>query len=255
MKKIVLPLSAAFLFLLAAAGILPAAEDHTSYRSMTLPECNSCHEDSDVPPNHVVGWNVEHALLAQKEVKNCSTCHRQDFCNECHQGGGVDAKLHVANTRGTDYVPRSHRGGFIETHPFAALDAPRSCEKCHAERFCQDCHARFRPEELMFSSHRKGWSDLKTSPVGPAHSTFTEGMCQTCHPNSVLPAHEWSREHAREARRDLAACQSCHGEGDVCLKCHSAKSGLLVNPHPDNWNGIKSNLEKASGRRTCVRCH
>ncbi len=254
MKKTTILLGAVAL-LLSAAATLPAAEDHTSYRGLALPECNECHRESDVTPNHIAGWNTLHAFLAGKETRNCSTCHSQNFCEDCHYGGGADASLHASNNRGPDYKPRSHRSNFREIHPIAAADAPRSCEKCHDARFCSDCHAKFRPEELMFQSHRKGWSDLRTSSVGPAHSTFTPGMCQTCHPNSVLPAHEWSREHAREARRDLASCQSCHADGEVCLKCHSARTGLLVNPHPDNWGSIRGNLERASGRRTCVRCH
>ncbi|HEY3488744.1 MAG TPA: hypothetical protein VGK27_01335, partial [Candidatus Deferrimicrobiaceae bacterium] len=59
----------------------------------------------------------------------------------------------------------------------------------------------------------------------------------------------------REARRDLASCQACHADGDTCLKCHSSRTGLKINPHPDNWGSIQGKLNRAAGKRTCVKCH
>jgi len=236
------------------AALLFAAEDHTAYRTMKMAECAECHRDAGVVPNHGGGWNVDHRLAAVKSQANCTACHDQAFCQDCHFGGGIDPRLHVAN-RGADYKPRSHRTDFREVHPIAAFDNPASCSRCHPASFCSECHARFRPEDLQFSSHRRGWSDRPASPGGPKHSSFPPDSCQTCHPGSVLPSHEWSGSHAREARRNLAACQACHPDGDPCLKCHSARSGLRVNPHPDNWGSIKDRLNRAAGQRTCVKCH
>jgi hypothetical protein len=71
----------------------------------------------------------------------------------------------------------------------------------------------------------------------------------------VLPTHEWYPNHAREARKNLATCQACHPEGDVCLTCHSARTGLRVNPHPRDWDDIKDRLRDASDNRTCRKCH
>lgn len=253
MKKLLLMTLVASLAL--GATLLHAEEDHTAYRTMKIAECTDCHKQAGATPNHNVGWNREHALKASKSASKCETCHEQSFCLDCHQGGGIDADLHVSQGRSGNFKPKSHRTDFREIHPIAAMDSPRSCEKCHATKFCEACHSKFRPEELQFQSHRRGWSDLRTTPAGPRHETFTEAQCQTCHPNSVLPAHSWTREHAREARRDLASCQACHADGDTCLKCHSSRSGLKVNPHPDNWGSISGRLNKAAGKRTCVKCH
>lgn len=254
MNRRALLLAAAALLFLAEAP--RAAEDHRPYRSMVVPECNECHREADVTPNHLAGWNTEHARLAGRESNNCAMCHDQGYCADCHQGGAVDARLHVSNVRGADTVPRSHRSDFREIHPIAAMDGPRSCEKCHEARFCSDCHAKYRPEELQFESHRRQFGDIPVSAAGPRHALFPLSSCATCHPKgSALPSHEWGPGHAREAKRNLAACQSCHADGETCLKCHSARQGLVVKPHPDNWDSIKGNLERASGRRTCVRCH
>lgn len=253
MKKLLLMTLVASLAL--GATLLHAAEDHSAYRDMKVAECTECHRESKVTPNHLVGWNQEHALKASKAGANCSACHDQAFCLDCHKGGGITADLHLSQGRSLNYVPKSHRSDFREIHPILAMDSPRSCEKCHAPKFCQSCHDGFRPEELQFQSHRRQFSDLPLSAVGPNHSIFTEAQCQTCHPNSVLPTHRWSQSHAREARRDLASCQACHADGDTCLKCHSARSGLRVNPHPDDWGSISGKLNKAAGQRTCVKCH
>jgi hypothetical protein len=237
------------------ATALYAAEDHNAYRTKPVGECNECHKDANVAANHAAGWNKEHALLAVKADANCATCHDQAFCLDCHKGGGIDRDLHASTSRGNNYLPKSHRTDFREIHPIAAKDAPRSCEKCHAPKFCESCHEKFRPEELQFQSHRRQFADLPLSSVGPNHGVFTEANCPQCHVGP-MPTHTgWSQSHAREAKRDLAACQSCHADGDTCLKCHSARSALKINPHPDNWGSIKGNLNKAAGQRTCVKCH
>jgi hypothetical protein len=87
------------------------------------------------------------------------------------------------------------------------------------------------------------------------HETFNTNQCQTCHPGGVLPKHVWSSDHAREARRNLQACQTCHSDGDVCMTCHSARTGLQISPHPRNWNSVSQGYKKRSDGRSCIKCH
>ena len=260
MKKFLLlvfvaSLAAGPIGLVAGAGRLYAKEDHRAYRELKFDECNECHRGENVSPNHQAAWNAEHRVIAVKADAPCADCHDQSYCTDCHYGGGIDRNLHTSTSAGPNYIPKSHRSGFIEVHPISAFDNPNTCARCHQPSFCSECHQRFRPEELQFQSHRKGWSDLPAVAGGPRHSTFPPDSCQTCHPNSVLPVHTWTRSHAQEARRNLPTCQACHPDGDVCLKCHSARSGLRVNPHPDDWGSIKDKLNDAAGKRTCVKCH
>jgi hypothetical protein len=242
----------------AVAGPLHALENHADYRNMKPNECNECHRDSGVVPNHQAGWNAEHRRVAAKpeSATNCTHCHDQAFCADCHFGGGVDASPQVPTAKaGRDYMPRSHRGEFRETHPIQAAESPASCTRCHPASYCADCHRQYQPADLAFQSHRKGFSDVAIAGVGPKHSTFGPESCRSCHPNSLLPTHRWTSSHRQEARRNLAACQSCHPDGDVCMNCHSARSGLRVKIHPGNWGSIKGRLQRASGQRSCTKCH
>ncbi|HEY4484946.1 MAG TPA: cytochrome C [Nitrospiria bacterium] len=232
-----------------------AQTPHEDYARMEIKDCNGCHQQSGAAPNHGTMWTEEHRLFAQKQPANCGACHQQSFCLDCHTGGGIESDLRRSNS-GADYKPKSHRTDFRELHPIKTLDDTRSCYRCHdAKRFCSDCHDKFNPNDLSILSHRRGFSDLDVAAGGPKHSAFTPAQCALCHPNSMLPKHAWSSSHAREARRNLASCQTCHSEGEVCLTCHSAVSGLKINPHPKNWGRIKDKLERYSGNKTCIRCH
>jgi hypothetical protein len=240
------------------AGRLLALENHVDYRTMKPNECNECHGEEGVAPNHQAGWNADHRRFAGKPESgtNCSHCHDQSFCADCHFGGGINADLHVPKSGdGRDFMPRSHRTDFRETHPVQAAENPASCNRCHPTSYCTDCHRQYQPADLAFQSHRRGFSDLQVSAVGPKHATYSESSCRSCHPNSLLPTHRWTSSHRQEARRNLSACQACHPDGDVCMKCHSARSGLRVKIHPGNWSSIKGKLERASGKRSCNKCH
>ena len=243
------------LLLVLSVPVAWSLTSHKDYAAMEIKDCNSCHQSSGVTLNHGGLWTKEHRLYAEKYPNNCKDCHQQSFCLDCHTGGGIDRDLHTSNS-GVDYMPRSHKTDFREIHPIKALDDPRSCYRCHdAKKFCNECHSKFNPNDLRLLSHRRGFSDLEVRQGGARHSIFNSAQCPTCHPNSLVPTHRWSTDHAREARKNLASCQTCHADGDVCMKCHSAVTGLKVNPHPRNWDRIRGKLERASGNRTCIKCH
>jgi hypothetical protein len=233
-----------------------ARESHKDYADMKIADCNSCHKSEGVAPNHDADWVRGHRVMARDGQKNCADCHDQSFCLDCHQGGGIDAKLSTQNYR-ADYVPKSHRADFLEIHPLKAQNNPQTCYRCHDKKYCSQCHGKFSSNSLQFQSHRRQFRDIKLSDVGPNHANFNTAQCQTCHPGGLVPSHTWSADHAREARRNLQSCRSCHSDGDACVKCHSARvnSGLRVNPHPRNWSSVKGNYRDASDKKTCLRCH
>ncbi len=72
---------------------------HKDYAGMKISDCNDCHKSEGVAPNHGPDWVREHRVLAKEGQKNCSACHEQSFCLDCHKGGGIDAKLSTKNYR------------------------------------------------------------------------------------------------------------------------------------------------------------
>lgn len=252
-KKMFLMLLLLILVLVSGAWGLTSHKEFSTMKDFKI--CNDCHQQKGVTPA-VYGfqWITEHRIYAEKKPNICADCHQLSFCIDCHRGGGIDANLHTSSS-GVDYKPMIHRSDWRELHPIKATDQ-KLCFRCHDERkFCYECHSKFKREDLSFISHRRSWSDLEVKQGGPQHSTFTSGQCEGCHPNSLLPKHQWSSSHAREARKNLMTCQTCHADGNVCLKCHSAMTGLKVNPHPKNWGSISDKMKKASGNRTCIKCH
>ncbi|HEX9779086.1 MAG TPA: cytochrome C [Geopsychrobacteraceae bacterium] len=217
--------------------------------------CLACHEQEfvdevDYPmlSTHGPVWAFSHRPAAKGNSIDCAACHEQSFCLECHKAGFADEQGAFGNN-----MMNVHRGDFQVSHPIAARTDPQLCSSCHEAKFCSECHATFNRNDLGFDSHRRGWSDISVS--GTRHGLFTEDQCQSCHAGSVFTSHDWQRNHAREARKNLATCEACHPDGDVCLRCHSDKSGLRINPHPKDWGDISSRLDKASGGRTCRKCH
>jgi hypothetical protein len=216
--------------------------------------CLECHDrsfvDSVVMPGtmtHGLNWATNHRPFAKSRTADCAKCHQQNFCLDCHTSGFADEMGAAGNN-----MVNVHRGEFQVSHPLAARTNPQLCASCHEPDYCAECHAQFAPADLALDSHRRGFSD---GTLGGIHAGFNENQCQGCHTDSVLPAHIWSNQHAREARKNLATCQACHPEGDTCLKCHSARSGLQINPHPKDWDDIASTLNKASGGKSCRKCH
>lgn len=216
--------------------------------------CQECHEQDFVTQvvfpglkTHGQLWAMNHRPYAKNKTIDCQACHQQADCLDCHKAGFADEMGSFTNN-----MVNVHRSDFHVTHPIAARTDPQLCSSCHEPKFCSDCHNDFAPADLAILSHRRGWSN---GTLGGAHAFFDETQCQGCHTDSVLPSHDWSNRHAREARKNLVTCQACHPEGDVCMTCHSAVSGLRVNPHPSDWDSIKDNINKASGGSTCRKCH
>jgi hypothetical protein len=211
--------------LLATAGF--ARENHTDYRDLKFNECADCHKGAGVPPNHGSGWLKEHRIAAAKPNRPCFDCHDQQTCQDCHQGGGIDANLSRGQYK-RDITPPNHRSDWISIHPIQALSTPQQCRRCHEPTFCSGCHRRQNLGGLTIRYHAQSGGSQAYIAAFP-------------------------QEHAAEARRNLASCQSCHPDGNVCVTCHSARSGPRVNPHPTGFKA--SRIGSRSNDRSCRVCH
>ncbi len=203
---------------------LAQKQSHKEYAEMKISECNDCHKSEGVAPNHDSDWVRGHRVLASKGAKNCEECHSQKFCLDCHSGGGTGDDLAVENF-GRDYIPKSHRGDWMDEHPIKAADNPQSCQRCHDDKYCEECHSKFPGGDLRIKSHR---------PLGSGGQQYL-----------------WNSNHASEARRNLQSCQVCHPDADVCIKCH--RSGG-VNPHPRSWGNIRG-VYSGRNAQACLKCH
>jgi hypothetical protein len=238
----------------------PCLTCHVEDAATIIPDqkvCLECHEGDWLEEvtfagtkTHGSTWALSHRVIAKGKTIDCSSCHQQSDCLDCHKAGFADEMGEFSNN-----MNNIHRSDFHVSHPIAARTNPQLCTSCHESAYCSDCHNDFRRTSLAGASHQRSFSSLTISPSGPAHEQFTEGSCQTCHPDSLLPSHSWTTSHAREARKNLITCQACHPEGDVCIKCHSARTGLGVNPHPKDWDNIEGRMLRASDGRTCRKCH
>jgi hypothetical protein len=251
----------------------PCATCHVAGAVSIVPDmavCLECHAKDDVagvvlpqPKTHGPVWALNHKAEAKGGAIDCSACHEQSDCLDCHKAGFADEMGSFSNN-----MINVHSSDFHVTHPLAARTDQRLCASCHEPEYCSSCHEewRFRTGNIGSPSHRRtfdlGFEDADFDSIHqPLLNSKVEDaslQCDSCHlQSSVAPDfHDWSIGHAREARRSLASCQACHPDGGTCLKCHSARSGAIgVNPPGDDWDDIKGNLKKASNGKTCRKCH
>jgi len=236
----------------------PCLTCHVSEAKSIVPEievCLECHDNEMVEQvtfaglkSHDASWPSSHRSVANGSAMDCTACHQQSDCLECHGAGFADEMGALSNG-----MTNVHRSDFSVTHPIDARSNQQRCVSCHENRFCVECHDMFSSPVLALKSHRRSFSEI--SGEGIAHENFADSQCQTCHTDSVLPRHQWTESHAREARKNLATCQACHPEGQICLTCHSTNRGLGIKPHPRDWSDMDGRLYRATNGRTCRQCH
>jgi hypothetical protein len=187
--------------------------DHDAARDART--CDACHknlEDSKTLPQshlaHDADWLREHGTRAASSGDLCQSCHREQFCASCH--GKTVAAIPAMQKFADPFAASVHRAGFAARHSLEAHADPGACQTCHQPDRCQGCHV------------SKGITgDGRRSPHPPGWVGLTGA----------------DNQHGREARRDPAACASCHdGAGQsLCIGCHKV-GGVGGNPHPPGWS-------------------
>ncbi len=168
-----------------------------------------------VPGSHRSGWDTEHGSAAL--VEDCSTCHSQSECTDCHQ-----ATIGLAGGRaGADLA---HPPGFRTHHGAEARRSQSDCTSCHDQSaFCIDCHI------------DAGFVDNDPELRGMSARFHEVGWVE-------------SSGHGRAAQLSLTECASCHQES-TCAQCH-----VEVNPHGGDFLFRCRELAEASPTM-CLRCH
>jgi hypothetical protein len=201
----------------------------TSYASGTLRPSGVLRGDA-----HTLEFRTDHKRAAQNDEKYCLNCHRQDYCQSCHNGV----------VKPFDFHPND----YVSSHAVDARRGTPDCNSCHrAQSFCLGCHERL------------GVVDLRTG-VG---NSFQPIGAKSFHPAGWADpsATGQPNHHAWQAQRNLKQCVACHRQ-ETCIECHGARDGagqfgkLSVSPHPVNWRGSDRCQALADRNlRVCLRCH
>lgn len=177
---------------------------------------------------HHPGFLRDHRHEAMQQDATCTACHDQSECLACHQGV----------VKPMDF----HPGDYLTIHGVEAMRGKPDCSTCHrASTFCVACHER--------SGIGPRAPTSAYDAADPAAQFHPPGWAATS-PGSAM------NQHAREARRNITSCASCHRE-ETCLRCHSADAASLsISPHGPGWSGsARCKALDRGNRRACLRCH
>lgn len=229
------------------------------------------------PPSHASSsWAVAHGAEATSNGTECAICHDRTSCFTCHGGAAhlPEAILSIPapeenGPHGVQVPPPSvtgfHPPGWTENHAAAASVGQPECTSCHSEDTCTSCHdaqgsPSFHPLNFLASHGPEAYG--RVTDCTSCHNS--EAFCRECHlglglkggeGKLVAPFHDgqslWILSHPQAARQDLESCVSCHKQTD-CLRCHSATSGLGINPHGPSFDpSALRDLNKSM----CEICH
>lgn len=98
-------------------------------------ECIVCHEDT-APRNHTSTFvNKTHGLESRWNKTSCQTCHKQDFCDSCHETAYPISHLKANFASGSQAVVGSHCGTSC-VKPFNNWNntPSKNCIVCHKTR-------------------------------------------------------------------------------------------------------------------------
>lgn len=222
---------------LATRENLPSMETClTCHDGATAPgACDTCHVSGGrapvrtrfasgllVPDGHGPDWLKQHEVAAERDLEQCASCHAQEDCISCHDGV---------------LPPAFHDGDYLALHVQDAYANNPPCASCHrAETFCADCHFRSgvvvgNPLRPRFDGnfHPPGWNDFD---VGRAE------------------------HHSFVARKNLAACASCHEPERDCVGCHAWFPVAAASTHgPGFASSDRARRLRDANLDLCLHCH
>ncbi len=219
--------------------------------------CENCHTNfaTLIPSDHLSSnFRNDHKRLVRVGAMetNCSTCHDEAFCQQCHDGSnlvkfgkiGLMSDFSPKTTRRDS--PREFRLNFVHdlnyrfTHSIDAKSKQSDCYSCHnRETFCSECHQA--GGNITQKSFKPLWHNepnFKTFGVGSGGGT-----------------------HAQLAKRDIESCASCHdaeGADPTCVQCHIDNDGIKgTNPktHKSNYMKGEKGLWHETNSAVCYVCH
>ncbi len=104
-------------------------------RSDCSSECIACHEDTS-PRSHTVTFvNKTHGLESRWNRTSCQTCHKQDFCDSCHETAYPMSHARANFASGVQTDAGSHCGTSCVIPVGSWSNTPsKNCIVCHKTR-------------------------------------------------------------------------------------------------------------------------
>ncbi|MBI5476788.1 MAG: hypothetical protein HY964_08650 [Ignavibacteriales bacterium] len=188
-------------------------------------DCNTCHTNliGLIPKTHLEGeFKKDHKRQTRfgGVANNCSTCHDESFCQNCHAGIELkkydskkeystdpSARIQLKDSPKELKLQQVHELNYKFTHSIDARSKRIDCNSCHDQStFCVECH-----------QTSGNINQMKIKPLNhsePGFKLFGKGS--------------GGGTHAKLAHRDIEYCASCHdveGADPVCMMCHTEKIG------------------------------
>lgn len=243
----------------ASSSNMPSMMDcnlcHDNTRASNI--CENCHTDfaTLIPPDHKSqDFLKDHKRLVRVGAMetNCSTCHDESFCQQCHDGSSLIkfGKNGLMGDFSTKFKRRDspdelrlqfvHDLNYRFTHSIDAKSKQSDCYSCHnRETFCSECHQA--GGNITQKSFKPLWhndANFKTFGVGSGGG-----------------------KHAQLAKKEIESCASCHdveGADPTCIQCHIDNDGVRgTNPktHKSGFMRDEKGIWHVTNSANCYVCH
>lgn len=207
-------------------GDIATSDGPEDYRALRMSDCVDCHRQQSVqnecatchqrlrtdvaPDTHLFQWTRLHGRSVRAQgtatADDCSMCHTQSSCRDCHQAMPPDNHDNYFRQRGHGVFARMDR---------------QNCAACHRSDSCDACHRDTRP-----LNHRGSFGGTTSTHCLVCHFPVQGNECGTCHKST--PSH--AQATPLPPGHNLAMnCRLCHGngqalphvdKGDECILCH-----------------------------------
>ena len=158
---------------------------------------------------HPAGFVRTHRAVAASGELQCSGCHTQRYCADCHAGERVTRRYHQAN--------------FLATHAPQAYGRDQDCSSCHStEAFCRSCHrqaglaAKTNARSIVFHNAQPLWllqhGRAARQDLNACATCHQQTYCMQCHSDlgSRINPHGPGFNAARMASKNPQLCLMCH---------------------------------------------
>lgn len=176
-------------------------------------------------PGHTVDFASEHATAAAANLPNCSSCHVESQCLACHDKPANTAQAQMPLPVGPPSSSGYHPQNFMMRHGAEAFAVQAVCTDCHStEAFCRDCHQSLGMAVGVADGAGGAFHDAQPDWLFEHGRAARQGMesCASCHQQtSCLRCHsaksglrinphgdDFDPERVRD--RSVQSCATCH---------------------------------------------